>query len=300
MDVTTSFTLPAAVTTIYENLLLSDRVSDSLKEKLLTVPSTLKIEELETFLLELSDAELQSFVDVIGEKADEIRTKLYEKLDALLQGNDKQLTSAKAKIEKILSAFDSVENLKKLRSKAISLLHKLPAEISEKKISELYEGNGSFHATGTFSENLYDRVIAALQQRGISKENAENMLVYFGNSLTLDGSLDLGIHVRDLYQLSVTDNDGETYLFYLPEGFALQTLNELVPSMNFTFEDGALMPPRDEVLAPEELWWRVDFMPTVSCRVRWTMWSEASPWTPRFSPSFLPKTDTRQPGRPFH
>ena len=259
-DIITKVAIPSVGAEIYEKVLLSSRVSLALKKKLLTAPTEVSLGDLPTFLTEISDEELQSIVDTVSEKIDVIRAKTYAKLDAALGGKAEKLAVAKAKADQILNAFTSVERIKALRDKAVAFVEgKIPAELADKTLAELYEGNQNFRFEGTISEEYYDNALALLQKLGMPEEAAVNLLVYFGNSLALEGSFDLTTTLKGIYQLTLKDSEEKTHIFYLPAGIDLSIIKEHFPSLDIDIPEGAIMPSEDTTLSDPDVWWQVDF-----------------------------------------
>ena len=252
--------IPSVGAEIYKKVLLSSRVPAEFKEKLLIAPSEMSLSELAGFMTDLSEEDLQSIVDTVSEKIDVIRAKTYAKLDATLGDNAEQLAVAKAKVDQILNAFTNLDKLKTLRDKAVSFFNsKIPAELADKTLAELYEGDQSFHFKGTFSHNYYNKALALLQKLGLSKEAAVNVLVYFGDSLALEGSFDTTTTLKGIYQLTLKDSEKKTYIFYLPEGIDLSIIKEFFPSLDVEITDGAVMPSEDTTISAPDIWWQVDF-----------------------------------------
>ena len=260
LDIVSKTAIPAVGSEIYEKVLLSDRVPTELKKKLLTAPTEVSLGELPTFLTEISDEELQSIVDTISEKIDVIRAKTYAKLDATLGGKAEKLAVAKAKADQLLNAFTSVERIKALRDKVIGFVEgKIPAELADKTLTELYEGDQNFRFEGTISKEYYDKALALLQKLGLPKEAAVNILVYFGNSLALEGTFDTTIALKGIYQLTLKDSEEKTHVFYLPAGIDLSIIKEFFPSLDIAIPEGTLMPSEDTTLSDPDVWWQVDF-----------------------------------------
>ncbi len=259
LDIAISTVLPSVTAEIYQKVLLSDRVPTTLKQKILTAPQSMQISDASDFLLSFSDDELQNIVDAVSEKTDAIRDKIYAKLDAVLGQNASKLESAKLKADQMLDAFQSVNALKKARNTALALLNRIPASLANQTIADLYEGNSRFHYNEEFSVDFYGRVAGLVEKLGIPAETAENMLLYFGNEMLLDGSFDLKVTTTGIYQLIVQDDDGNIHRFYLPAGLPLATLNKILPSLKVTFEEGAVMPAKDTTIADEELWYSIEF-----------------------------------------
>jgi len=260
LDIVSKIALPSVGAEIYEKVLLSTRVPTALKKKLLSAPTEVTLKELPDFLTDLSDEELQSIVDTVSEKIDVIRAKAYAKLDASLGGKAEKLAVAKAKVDQILNAFTSVDRIQALRDKVIGFLEgRVPAEIANKTLAELYEGNQSFRFEGTISAEYYDKALSLLQKLGLPEETAVNILVYFGNSLALEGTFDMTTTLKGIYQLTLKDSEENTHIFYLPEGIDLSIITELYPSLNVDIPDGAVMPSEDTTLSDENVWWQIDF-----------------------------------------
>ncbi|MBQ2998884.1 MAG: uL15 family ribosomal protein [Clostridia bacterium] len=259
LDVIAKLTIPSVGSELYEKILLSSRIPTELKKKILSAPE-MSLSELTGFLEDLSDEELQSIIDTVSEKIDVIREKVYAKLDETLGEKAENLAVAKAKVEQILNAFTDIEKIKTLRNKAVSFLNtQIPSELANKTLASLYEGDQSFRFEGTFSQNYYDKALALLQKLGISEENAVNLLVYFGNSLALDGSIDLTTTLKGIYQLTLKDSEGKTHIFYLPEGIDLSIIKEFFPLLDVEIPDGAVMPSEDTTISAPDIWWQVDF-----------------------------------------
>ena len=259
-DVTSEIAVPAVGAEIYAKILLSSRVSDELKEELLNAPANQTLGEFSTFLTELTDDELASIVDAVSEKIDEIRAKAYAKLDEKLGTKADKLAAAKAKVDQILDKFTNVDKVKALRDKVLGFVDsKIPAELADKTLADLYEGNQSFRFEGAISEEFYGKALTLLQKLGLPEDAAVNILVYFGNTLALDGSFDVTTTFKGIYQLSIKDSNGQTHTFYLPEGIDLSIISETFPSLAAYIPDGAVMPPADTTLSDPDVWWQVDF-----------------------------------------
>ena len=260
LDIVSKVTIPSVGAEIYKKVLLSSRVSTEFKKKLLIAPTELTLSEFSDLLVELSDEELMPIVETVSEKMDEIRAKTYEKLDATLGDKAAKLAAAKEKADQILDAFTSVEKLKALRDKVLGFINsKIPAELADKTLAELYAGDQSFRFEGPISEEYYDKALTLLQKLGLPKESAVDILVYFGNSLALEGTFDTTAKLNGIYQLTLKDSDEKTHIFYLPAGIDLSIITELFPSLMINIPDGAVMPSEDTTISDPDIWWQVDF-----------------------------------------
>ncbi len=253
LNVDASVVIPSIGSELYEKILNSSRISEGLKAKILEAP-TLSVADLKKMIAELTDEELQSLIDAVSEKAEEIRDKAYAKIDSIeqLKNYAEKVNTAKTYVDKALNYFTNLDRIKGLREKLLNAMERIPDSLDNKTVSELYAGDQRFHIDGSVSIDVYERLLSKIDRL------PEDILVLFGNDMTVSGSLNLDLTIKNVYQLTVVDENAVEHVFYLPVGFELARLNTMFPNLTYKFEKEDLMPARDTMFAHEELY-QVDF-----------------------------------------
>ena len=239
LDVTLSVVLPEVVSSLYEKVLTSDRVPESIKNKLVTLPNA-TVAELADALVEI--AENEEVYGAINEKLDEIKAKAYDKIDSRLADND-LVQKAKAKVDEILDKFATKESYDKLVNKGIALVDKIVANFGETApVQSLYEGNGLFGFTKSFSFDFIELISKYVTL-------PEEAVIMF-KSTEIAGNLDTTVGIEGLYELTVVDKFGDEFVTYLPAGISLEVLTGAtgLAVVDENAEPVLTMPATDSVL----------------------------------------------------
>ena len=239
LDVTLSVVLPEVVSSLYEKVLTSDRVPQSIKNKLVTLPNA-TVAELADALVEI--AENEEVYGAINEKLDEIKAKAYDKIDSRLADND-LVQKAKAKVDEILDKFATKESYDKLVNKGIALVDKIVANFGETApVQSLYEGNGLFGFTKSFSVDFIEVISKFVTL-------PEEAVIMF-KSTEIAGNLDTTVGIEGLYELTVVDKFGDEFVTYLPAGISLEVLTGAtgLAVVDENAEPVLTMPATDSVL----------------------------------------------------
>ena len=279
MAIELTTTVPSVLTQYYSKLLDSEKLTDSLKKKLLELP-TMTVSEAADTLEALTDDEIQTIMDAVPvDKLEELRDKAYEKLDSTLGDKAAKLDVAKQKVDAVIDALSDIEKIKELRTKAADRIRALADKAGEKTIADWYESDGlfvfdelSFEAdlydgdvtVGDFSKNIYSLI-------GKEISFPENILAIFGgkDGMTLSGSVAAYVNVSDVYTFSITtendDGTAEVQTFFLPVGASLTDVFDLygidvadyTVGTGITDEDGVIdetMPAYDYAIVEDTLY----------------------------------------------
>ncbi len=262
LDMLVTSTLPEKVADLYAKVLESDKLPATLKEKLLLIP-TLSVAEIATLLEELSDEELNALAEAVNEKLDEVLLKALEKSDAILDKipddkidqildvTDKVVSKlpegAIDRVTAILSKLRTPEGADDVVAKVVAALRKIPASAQNLAIDQFYTRDGNFYLEPKdFSVNLADRFP--------SLSKLPEGLV----DLSLSGSFETSVTFSGVYRLTLTDEDRNETVFFLPAGISLDVLNNVSGLDLSLYGENlpATMPAQDTVvhmpLLPEE------------------------------------------------
>ncbi|MBR2293417.1 MAG: uL15 family ribosomal protein [Clostridia bacterium] len=252
MDIAVETVLPSVAADLYEKALTSDRVPDSLKKKLLELPS-MTVTDAAEMLRALTDEELQTAVDTFGEKAESIRDKAYDAIDDKFGSifdkfgaAKKAEEAAKAAVEKILGAVTDIQKLRRALDKAADVIEATAGTFgADTTVADWYVANGQF-VTDTFEleVNLYEKI-----NKFISLP--DDILPIFNNNMTVSGSLSLDVTLTDVYRLQITDEEANLHTFFLPAGVSADVLSDF--NLKYEFEAGWTMPAADTELFADNL-----------------------------------------------
>ncbi len=221
---------PEVMSDLYARILESDRVPSRLKGKLIDLP-TMNIEDARDFLAGITDEQLQTLIDAVKDKLDEIKDKAYEKIDAVkknepaLLADDAEeeqtdyIESAKAAVDRIIEKFATVEKARTLLDKAVSVIDAIPETLSNAQIMDFYNGDGNFTADGSAEVDLL-----ALINKYITLPDKANLLF---TSTTLSYNVDADITVNGLRKVNLVLADGSIYTTMLPAGVSLKVLENV-------------------------------------------------------------------------
>ena len=252
MDIAVETVLPSVAADLYEKALTSDRVPDSLKKKLLELPS-MTVTDAAEMLRALTDEELQTAVDTFGEKAESIRDKAYDAIDDKFGSifdkfgaAKKAEEAAKAAVEKILGAVTDIQKLRGALERVADTVEASASTFGEDTtIADWYVANGQF-VTDTFAleVDLYEKISQFISL-------PDDILPIFNNDMTVSGSLSLDLTLTDVYRLQITDEDAKVHTFFLPVGVSADVLSDF--NLKYAFEEGWTMPAADTALFAETL-----------------------------------------------
>ena len=244
LDVTAEVVIPEVGAELYERALLSSKVPTKLKMKILELP-TMTVSDMNELLKNLTDEEIAEYSAEIMDKIDEIKEKVYGKIEAKLGDDPEIVAKAKAKADELLDKFSDPAKLSALRDKGITAMTKLSAKMGDRTLSDLYRGNSVFSFERGFNLDLYKYVNKIVTI-------PDDVYVIFGNDLTLTGSLDMTLTVNGLYTATVIDSDGTEHTYFLPEGMALSKINALT-DLDYVFTDEK-MPAKDVTFIYEDVY----------------------------------------------
>ncbi len=262
-DIDLQIAVPTVVTNLYAKALESDRIPDTLKEKLIMLP-TLSIEDARAVIAGISKDEIATVVDALKDKLNEIKEKAYAEIDerfgvynskARLSPSDLQvkISNAKARVDEIIDSFASVDTAIKLQNKALALIDKIPENLSNAEILDFYNASGNFSASVGASVDFYELI-----NRYISLPEEVKLMF---NSTVLSYTLSTDFTVYNMYELELMLADGSTYKTLLPAGVSLDVLDTVDAlgdvSSGFCFGDTTntdVMPAFDVKLYSNDLY----------------------------------------------
>ena len=244
LDVVTEFVVPEIASELYCRALLSNKVPERIKAKILELP-TMTVSDMNDILKGITREEIETYSSEVFEKIDEIKQKVYGKIEAKFGNDNAKIESAKAKADEILDIVSDPDKLCALRDKAIAAVDKVAAKAGDKKLSYLYDGESVFSFDGSFSFDFYKLITRFVNI-------PDELYVVFGNDLTLSGSVDMTVTVNGLYKASVIDADGTVHEYFLPEGLPLSKLNSLA-DLDYEFTNEK-MPAKDTSFIYKDLY----------------------------------------------
>ena len=222
-------TIPSVASDIYARLLNSDRLPDTLKEKLVLLPST-TVNDVKDVIAGITEDELEAMTEALADQLDKIREKA-ESADIPSNAiTDKAEEIADPIVERLVNAFTSVDNLARLQDTVIKLLGKLPESLADARILDLYNGDGNFSAAKDISVDILDYI--ALPE--------EAQLLFESTTITAGASIDLT--VNNLRKLDIVLSDGSTFSTLLPAGASLDVLDTVdrLGDAGFSYSDESL------------------------------------------------------------
>ncbi|MGM9684232.1 MAG: hypothetical protein ACI3XQ_11610, partial [Eubacteriales bacterium] len=217
LDVYTKVVVPEVASHIYSKVLSTSRVPDTLKQKLLLVP-TMTVEDIRNSLAGLTDEEISDLLDALENQLEEIRDRVYAEIDARISGSD-AVDTAKEYADKIINAFTSVDNFNKLRSYVLKALDKVPTSLRTLSIDSFYGTEGAFALAKSFSVDLYELISKVVSI-------PEDIRLLF-TTLEISGSVSIDAKINGLYRLEAFDSNGDKFVTYLPAGTSIDVLTGL-------------------------------------------------------------------------
>ncbi|MBE6667920.1 MAG: hypothetical protein E7607_06410 [Ruminococcaceae bacterium] len=248
LDVSLTVGIPAVLSTLYEKVLETDRIPDSLKKKLLELP-TMTVADAAELINNITDEELEKLASAFAEKADAIRDKVYAKIDGKV-GDIAAVQKAKDAADKIIEAVSDPEKLSSLKDKVYEKVKKVGEIAGDRSFLDSYNGNGSIHVAKSFSVDLYAIISKAITL-------PDDILVLFNNDMTISGSVDITVNTEGIYKVTVIEADGTVKTFLLPEGTDLGILNEY--GLVDTDLSGKTVTGEDMVITHEDIYTLVFF-----------------------------------------
>ena len=122
LNVSLDLKVPAIAGAVWEKLLTTDRLPQSVREKMLNAPN-LSLDDLHDFLEGLTDEQIEKIAQVISENLDKIKDKVYSKLgynpNARSGGNVDAVIS---RVEPYLDRLTDPAVLNKIRNKAVGVV----------------------------------------------------------------------------------------------------------------------------------------------------------------------------------
>ena len=228
---------PDVLSDIYRELIESDRLPVSLRNKLAILP-TLSIDEALTFVQELPYDELQAIVDALEGKLDPIKDKAYDKIDAAydkvtgVSAIDSRLPesienkveaaikASQEKVDAIIDAFTDVSKLEAAVDKtAAAIRSNLPASLKNGTLVDLYNENGNFTAGAAVTVDVFELAnkIVTLPEE----------LQLFLMSTEVSFGVAYDVTVEGLYKVEIMGADGSVSEAILPAGLEVAKLAEL-------------------------------------------------------------------------
>ena len=248
MDISLTVGLPSILSDLYEKALLSDKIPDTLKTKLLELP-TMTVADVANLINNITDDELEKLASTFAEKADSIRDKVYAKIDEKA-GDIEAVAKAKAAADKIIDTVSNPDKLSSLKDKVYGKLIVISNVAGSKNFFSYYNGNGSISVNQPFSFDLYEiinRVITI----------PDDILVLFDNDMTVSGNVTTTVNTDGIYKVTVIEPDGTVKEFLLPEGMDLGILND--HGLVDTDLSGKTVPGEDSVISHEDIY-RICFL----------------------------------------
>ena len=262
-DIDLQIAVPSVATSVYRRLLNSNRIPATLKEKLIMLP-TFSIEDGRDVIAGISREEITLVVDVLKDELDNIKAEAYAEIDqrfgaynprARMSPTDVQrkIANAKAKADRLIDAFASVDTVVALQNKTLAFIDKIPATLSEAEILDFYTANGNFFSSVDGTVDFYEVI-----NRYISLP--EEIKLMFASTV-LSYKLDTNFTVYNMYELELMLADGSTYKTLLPAGANLSVLNTVSAlgdvSSGFCFgntTNATVMPAADVKLYSNDLY----------------------------------------------
>lgn len=272
LDVSLTVGLPQLFSELYEKAIVSDRIPDSLRIKLIELP-TMTVSDVVELVKNISDEEIEKLASAFAEKADTIREKVYSKLDEKL-GDKAAYEKAKEAVDKLIDAVSDPAKLSSLRDKAYSKLIAVD-NAPFGSIFDRYIGNGSFTANVSYSVDIYGAISKVVTL-------PDEILLLFNNDLTVSGSLTATVNAEGIYRVTVVEPDGSVKEFLLPEGMDLGILNEL--GLAETDLSGKRVPGYDSVFTHEEIY-TVNFRDANGNVIKSIYYSSSDPFDSALIPS---------------
>ncbi len=244
LDINTEISLPLAVSGIYEKLLLTDKLTPELKNKILRAPS-LTAGQLAAELRSISSEEIGDYAKFFREEADDIKASVYKKLEKALGSDSAALAAAKARADKLVNALTDAKNLTSLRDKAAAACEKIAEKNDTKTIADIYRNNSVFSFDSSFSADL---------QYWIEKfvKIPTEYKVLFGK-MQVQGTVDATVRFNGVYKATVIDEDGTVHEFFLPEGIKMSVLNEYT-DVEYQFKDTDVMTKEETTYIHETIY----------------------------------------------
>ena len=278
LDISTAIVVPSVISDVYEKALASDRIPESLKIKLLELP-TMTVADAAELIENISDEEIAKLAELVSEKAEAIRDKAYAKIDAVAGGNAK-IEAAKAKADQLIDALSDPTKLSALRDKAVAAVQKAGNAIGDRSILSFYDGEGTFSFDKSFTVDLYEYISKIVTL-------PDELLLLFNNDMTISGTLNSSVTVNGLYKVTVTEEDGTVKEFLMPEGIDLVILNDYA-GVELDL-DGEILPPRDSRYYPESTFVILFYNESGSI-IKEITYTEESPFDPALAPAVPEKS----------
>ncbi len=217
VDIELDVALPMAVSSIYETLLTTEKLSENVRQKLLKLPASTLGDMGELFESIAKDDELYN---TLNEKLEDIRAKAYEKIDSTIPANA-ALDKAKAKVDELLAKLSDRDEYNALVDKAVGYFNTLAKGREGKQLLEaLYEGNGLF--SGTVDIEGID-IISVIEK----VVNIPNKVEALFKNTVFTGKLNADITLSGIRKVTFTDLDGTSFTTMLAEGMELNILSSV-------------------------------------------------------------------------
>ena len=228
---------PDVLSDIYKELLESERLPASLRNKLASVPTLSVADALESFK-DLPYDELQAIVDVLEGKLEPIKDKAYGKIDAaydkvtgvpsidnVLPENienkvEAAIKASQNKVDSIIDAFTAVDKLEAAVNKAVDAAQaSIPESLREGSLVDIYNGNGNFTAGAAVTVDVFELVnkVVTLPEE----------LQLFLTSTEVSFGVAYDVTVDGLYGVEVMGSDGATVETILPAGLEIAKVKDL-------------------------------------------------------------------------
>lgn len=260
-----SIVAPSVVADIYEKVLESENVPETLKAKLLDAPTT-SLEDLGNMIAEISEEEIAYIASVAKEKANEIKAKAYTFVEEKILANyDAIMAKADAAADKVGEKLDAA-GVGFLGDKVEYYLDKAGNKVTKEAVEAKVDAakNAVDNAIEVATDPakltaLKNKVVAGFDKIPAKLSNLTVADLYMGEGLftvALGGSVDifeainrvvelpeeakilfkstvislgaeLDLKLEGLYKLELVLADGSVFTTYLPEGTAFETLDAL-------------------------------------------------------------------------
>ncbi len=244
LDITVDAIVPAVIPELYERAILSNKIPPRVKSMLLRFPA-MSLSDVSDELSSLSDDEIEDLAAEFSDKMADIKANVYKKLEDRLGNDSAVIEAAKARADALLEKFEDPNKLALLRDKAVNIIAKAK-DFNDVSIADLYDTDGTFILKRPFNSDIKELLKGKI-------EFSDDVLILFGNDLTVSGTIDAKIKVNNVNKLSVIGKDGQENTFFLPAGFPLEEINKYV-NTGYEFEKGALMPDSDLEFVHEEIY----------------------------------------------
>ena len=241
LNATVELGLPEVITALYEKAIVSERIPETIRTKLLEL-GTMTVEDIAEFLNSIPDEDLEKLASVFAEKADAIRDKAYAIIDSKASGIA-AVAKAKAVADKVIDAVSDPKSLDSLLGKvSAKLISSNP--VSGVKLFSFYDGNGSFIFTKTAEVDLYELISKYVTL-------PEDVLILFGNDMTISYSVTTTLNITEMYKVTVIEKDFSKKEFFIPAGTDLGILKE--HGLTDANLEGKIMPSEDCTFMDEDI-----------------------------------------------